>query len=225
MMRAKHIFFFILLICLAGCAGARAKKSVKSLKEQLSEVSGKFESAKKENLDLQNEIALCKKYQAIDTQRFVKALDIFTKSLADDIAKDEAWLALTDRGLVITVSAEKLFATGTDTIADAGKEFLDKVAGLIEENFPYNYIYIEGHTDNQSLAIFEWKSDWDFSFARALSVLKFFSEKRRMDPLRLSASGFGQYRPRVSNDTKEGRRLNRRIVIIISSQKLKQSAA
>ena len=232
MMRSPWVFIFVVILCAPGCASTRNKKEIKnlksevsSLKVQLSASSNKFELAKKENLNLRRQITLFKKYQDIDTQHFVKALELFEKELSDEIAANDVWVQLADRGLVITVCAEKLFATATATLSDEGKAFLDKVSGLIDLTFPYNYVFIEGHTDNQSLAIFEWKSDWDFSFARSLGVVKYFTEKKHMDPLRFSASGFGQYRPRASNETKEGRRLNRRIEIVVSPQRLKHSVS
>ena len=214
----------ILLFCLAGCASGKDRirvSGISDLKKQLSVVSAKFEAARKENLTLKRELVLYKKSQDIDTRRFIEALDIFENEFSDDIAKKEAWIRITDRGLVITVSAEKLFISGSDALSDEGKAFLDRVLEICRVEFPDNYLYIEGHTDNQSLAVFEWKSDWDFSFARALSVVDYFTVKKSMDPLKLSASGFGRYRPRTSNDTKEGRSLNRRVEIIVSPQRLK----
>ncbi|MFH0940373.1 MAG: OmpA family protein [Candidatus Omnitrophota bacterium] len=218
------IAVLILLFCFAGCASGKGRilvSDISDIKKQLSLVSAKFEAAKKENLTLKRELVLYKKSQDIDTGRFIEALDIFEKEFSDDIAKKEAWIRITDRGLVITASAEELFISGSDALSDEGKAFLDKVFEVCKVEFPDNYLYIEGHTDNQSLAVFEWKSDWDFSFARALSVVDYFTVKKGMDPLRLSASGFGRYRPRTSNDTKEGRSLNRRVEIIVSPQRLK----
>jgi len=143
-------------------------------------------------------------------------------ALAPEEAKKEAWIHVSDRGLVIIITADELFTSGSADLTQGGEAFLDKIFNIVADRFGSNYIYVEGHTDNQSLAVFEWKSDWDFSFARALSVVQYFSEKKHMDPLRLSASGFGQYRPRQSNETKEGRRLNRRIEIIISPHRVRQ---
>lgn len=220
-MRHRIIAVFILIFCLAGCASGSRQRPIKSLREELAVVSNKFELAKEENLNLKRELLLFKNYQDIDSHKFIEALGIFQKELAKEIADKDVWVHITERGLVIIISAEKLFLSGSDTLSEEAKGLLDEISVIIEDNFPLNYLYIEGHTDNQSLAIFEWKSDWDFSFARALSVLKYLEEKKHVDPLRLSASGFGQYRPRQSNETKEGRRLNRRIEIIISPQKLK----
>ncbi len=220
-MKLKAIVF-ISLFCLAGCASSGKERVVASdLTKQLSAITAKFEAAKRQNLTLKRELVLYKKSQDIDTRRFIEALDIFEKEFAKDIAKKEARITITDRGLVITAFAGKLFISGSDALSDEGKEFLDKVFQICKVEFPDNYLFIEGHTDNQSLAVFEWKSDRDFSFARALSVVDYFTLKKSMDPLRISASGFGRYRPLTSNDNKEGRSLNRRVEIIISPQRLK----
>ncbi len=217
-MRIYFLFALAVMYALAGCASSRESKSMFDLKNRLSVVSNKFELAKKENLNLKKELLLFKRHQDIDSHKFIEVLGVFEQELAKEIGDKNLWVRVSDRGLVITVSAEELFLSGSDALSEGGKALLDRISDLIQKNFVSNYLYIEGHTDNQSLAVFEWKSDWDFSFARALVVLKYFEEKKGIDPLRLSASGFSQYRPRAKNDTKDGRRLNRRIEIIISPQ-------
>ena len=228
MMRPRSILYPIFMCCLLGCASVKTQAPAGNegamtavLAQQVLVLSNKFELAKKENLYLKKQLGLFKRYQEIDSQKFVDALSIFEKKLLKEIDQRDVWLRITDRGLVIIISAERLFVSGSDVLSDEGKVLLDTICGMIEDKFAPNYIYIEGHTDDQSLAVFEWKTDWDFSFGRALSVLKYFQDKGHIEPLRLSASGFGQYRARASNETKEGRRLNRRIEIIISPQKLK----
>ena len=220
----RTLLFAICVVGLADCAGSRPSRQAEGLRQDLASVSSKFELAKKENLTLKKELLLLKKYHDIDTQKFVRSQEVFEKELAPEIDEGSVALHMTDRGLIITALSEKLFVSASDTLSDTGKAFLDRVTTLVGEHFASNYLYIEGHTDNQSLAVFEWKSDWDFSFARALSILKYLSDKRGMNPLQLSASGFGQYRPRASNDTKEGRHFNRRIEIVISPQKIRHAS-
>jgi chemotaxis protein MotB len=223
----KYFVILIISVSLYGCCSIGKKKTVESLSEQLratgellTGVTHKFDLARAENLNLKKEIALFRKNQDIDSKSFIKASEVFQNELKSDGAQDDmVGMQITERGLVLSILAEKIFVTGTDDLSDAGKGFLDKIVALVEKRFSSNYIFIEGHTDSQSLAVFEWKSDWDFSFARALSVLKYFTENKRLDPWRLSASGFGQYRPCATNETKEGRRLNRRIEVVISPQK------
>ena len=64
-----------------------------------------------------------------------------------------------------------------------------------------------------------FKSNWELSTARATAVVRFLEDKAGIDPTRLSATGYGQYRPAAGNDTVEGRRQNRRIEIILSRKK------
>ena len=75
---------------------------------------------------------------------------------------------------------------------------------------------VEGHTDNVGIALeFQdrFKSNWELSTARATSVVHYLRQKHDMDPNRLAAVGFGEYRPLGNNDTPEGRSQNRRVVI------------
>jgi chemotaxis protein MotB len=208
----RLIFFLgILIVFASGCARS-AHRDPHSLAER-------FELAKKENVVLKRELTFYRDEQRLDARRFLGGVDVFEKALEPEVKDGSVNLGVSDRGLFITVLSEKLFISGSATLSDEGKVFLDKILSVMTREFPDNYLYIDGHTDNQSLAVFEWKSDWDFSFARALSVVQYFKEKG-VDLLRLSASGFGQYRPKASNETKEGRRLNRRIEIVISPQRV-----
>ena len=221
-MKYLYLDFLMFMLFISGCASAPDIKTIHQLQAQVVSVSSKLELAKKENLDLKQELTLFKRTKDIDSEKFIEARDILQAALAAEEARKEAWIHLSDRGLVIIVTADELFTSGGADLTEGGKRLLDKIFNVIADRFVSNYIYVEGHTDNQSLAVFEWKSDWDFSFARALNVVQYFSEKKHMDPLRLSASGFGRYRPRQPNETKEGRRLNRRIEIVISPRRAGQ---
>lgn len=207
-----------LALIFSGCACLHKESD---LSRQTDDLRQKFQAAKKENDLLKKELTICRDVKNVDIRRFFEARDAFETVLEPEILRKNVWLSLSDRGLVITISAERLFITGGSALSDEGRGFLDLVAGTVRQRFPQNYIFVEGHTDNQSLAVFEWKSDWDFSFARALSVVQYL-QGQGIDPLRLSAVGFGQYRPRATNESKEGRRLNRRIEIVISPQKIGQ---
>jgi chemotaxis protein MotB len=83
------------------------------------------------------------------------------------------------------------------------------------KNVPENQIGIEGHTDNEPIKYSGWKSNWELSTARALSVLHYLIDEKGISPYRISAIGYGEYRPVTSNNTKEGRQLNRRVEIVI----------
>ncbi len=215
------------VIVTAGCATPKAPPGPSpevDLQVKLDDAISRLDLAMQENKDLRRRMVLSRKYQEIEGESFVSAEKDFKGGLAADIATGDVAVRATNRGIGVVILSEKLFATGTDTLQDGGRELLDRIAAFIQKLFPENYIYIEGHTDNQSPGILEYQSNWEFSFARALSVLRYLTEKKGLDPLRLSASGFGQYRPAAANDTREGRSLNRRIEILITPQKLKGPA-
>ncbi len=101
---------------------------------------------------------------------------------------------------------------------------LDKVSGVVQTVVPDLSIGIEGHTDDQPIKYSAWKSNWELSSARALSVLHFLAEKGGVNPARLAAIGYGEYRPIVPNVDKVGRQKNRRVEIVILPPVVKQAA-
>ncbi|MFA5038589.1 MAG: OmpA family protein [Candidatus Omnitrophota bacterium] len=219
-MTFKNCLIVVFLACLI-CSGCASRAPREDVRKQMDLLSQKYQVSQKENDLLKKELALCRDIQNIDIRHFFEVRDLFEKVLEPEILRKNVWLFVSDRGLVITVSAERVFISGGNMLSDDGRAFLDLITAIIQKEFPQNYVFVEGHTDNQSLVVFEWKSDWDFSFARALSVVQYL-QSRGIDPLRLSAVGFGRYRPRATNDSKEGRRLNRRIEIVVSPQKVGQ---
>ena len=80
---------------------------------------------------------------------------------------------------------------------------------------------IEGHTDNQPIKYSGWKSNWELSAHRALSVLHHLKDTG-IAPERLSAIGYGEYRPVASNQSTQGQQLNRRVEIVILPRLVKK---
>ncbi len=132
-------------------------------------------------------------------------------------------VGMDERGLVVTFVAEVLFDSGMAKIRPSAHEVLNKVAGVINDNVGDRNIAIEGHTDNEPIKKSGWKSNWELSTARATSVLHYLEDKG-VSPNRLQATGYGEYRPVASNDTKEGMQKNRRVEIIILPKMSKAEA-
>jgi chemotaxis protein MotB len=76
-------------------------------------------------------------------------------------------------------------------------------------------IRVEGHTDDVP-AGGAYPTNWELSTARALAVVRFL-QSQGIDPSRLAAAGYGEYRPIAPNDTAEGRSQNRRIEIVLAA--------
>lgn len=149
-------------------------------------------------------------------EELTKAKKELEEKLRGELADKKVRLALSEKGLVITIATDGiLFDSGKDKIRPEAYPILDKVADVLIKTTLENYIGIEGHTDNEPIKYSGWKSNWELSTARALSVLHYLINEKKIEPKRISAAGYGEYRPVASNETKEGRRLNRRVEIVI----------
>lgn len=144
-----------------------------------------------------------------------QAKSTLEERLKQEIKDKQVKLQMMDKGLVITVVGDVLFDSGKAKIRPEAYTILDKISGVLIENVPNLNVGIEGHTDNQPIKFSGWKSNWELSTARALSVLHYLAEDRQISPERVSAIGYGEYRPVASNDAAEGRQLNRRVEIVI----------
>lgn len=139
---------------------------------------------------------------------------ILEERLAKEIADKQVKLKMAEKGLVITFVAEVLFDSGKAKLKEESLSTLNKVARILNEEVPANNIGIEGHTDNEPIKYSRWKSNWELSAQRALSVLHYL-ETEDVAPARLSAIGYGEYQPVASNDSVEGKQANRRVEIVI----------
>ncbi len=137
--------------------------------------------------------------------------------LEDQIASREIRIEELSGKLKITFVDKILFDSGSHHIKPLGRQILLKLSESIRTD--PNDIIVEGHTDNVGIGGVlkeRFPTNWELSTARASAVVRFFQEKGGIDPKRLSARGYGSYRPAASNETETGRRENRRIEIILA---------
>lgn len=140
---------------------------------------------------------------------------LLEERLGAEISDKQVRLQLMEKGLVITVVGDLLFDSGKAKIRSEALPLLDKISQVLKENMAAFNIGIEGYTDNQPIKYSGWKSNWELSTARALSVLHYLVDQQGLSPDRLSAIGFGEFRPIADNDTRGGRQQNRRVEIVI----------
>lgn len=119
------------------------------------------------------------------------------------------------RGLVISIATDDvLFASGSPELQPAAAELVGAIAPVLRD-FD-NEIRIEGHTDTVPLDDNGY-TNWNLSSDRALAVLGLLAADPRIDPMRLSATGYGEYRPIASNSTDAGKQKNRRVELVIAA--------
>ena len=149
-----------------------------------------------------------------DLTELERAKQELESRLKNEINDKEVKVEMLARGLVITFVAEVLFDSGKAQLRKDAFPKLDKVAGVLNTTVADLNVGVEGYTDNEPIRKSGWKSNWELSSARALSVLHYLSQKNVSEP-RLAAIGYGEFKPVALNTTKEGRQKNRRVEIVI----------
>lgn len=137
-----------------------------------------------------------------------------TRSLSGDELRDVNVKVL--KGVVyISLADNMLFKSGSYQISPRAMDILSKIAKIIKDYRDYD-VLVEGNTDNVPISRPNIRNNWDLSALRASSVVQVLQDDFGVDPSRLTAGGRGEYNPIASNDTPEGRQLNRRTQIIIT---------
>ncbi|MCA9400660.1 MAG: OmpA family protein, partial [Candidatus Omnitrophica bacterium] len=108
--------------------------------------------------------------------------------LRREIDDSEVKVEMLERGLVITFVAEVLFDSGKAELRQPSLETIKKVARVLNTTVKDLDVGVEGHTDNVPIKYSGWKSNWELSTARALSVLEFLVDKHDVDPKRVGAT-------------------------------------
>lgn len=120
------------------------------------------------------------------------------------------------KGVVyISLADNMLYKSGSYDISPRAMDILGKIAKIIKDYKDYD-VLIEGNTDNVPISRENIRNNWDLSALRASSVVQALQNDFGIDPSRLTAGGRGEYNPVASNDTPEGRAMNRRTQIIIT---------
>lgn len=133
---------------------------------------------------------------------------------------DSVTTSIEERGLVLSFNDALFFDSGNAEIkVDQTEKFADIGELLNQPALKDSFIRVEGYTDSVPVSNPQYKSNWDLSALRASNVAQIIIKDSGIDPKRVSVVGYGEYRPKADNKTKEGRLENRRVDILILNSK------
>lgn len=137
----------------------------------------------------------------------------FRRSLERELA--DSLIVLIDEGnrIVIRFPGTTSFLAGGDQLADGFAPTLTRIASILKAT--EGRILVSGHTDNVPISSARFRSNWDLSAARAVTVTHFLIRQAGVDSKRITVQGFADSRPLAENDTPENRSRNRRVEIAI----------
>jgi chemotaxis protein MotB len=157
-----------------------------------------------------------------ELEDIIKKQDSITSSLTDVVKNallgfktDELTIEMKNGKVYVSMLDKLLFKSGSVKVEDKGVDALKKLAEVLNK-YPDIGILVEGHTDNVPIKTEIYKDNWDLSVARATSIIRILTDKYKVPPERLTASGKGEFTPVATNETADGRAKNRRTEIILS---------
>ena len=144
------------------------------------------------------------------------------KALSEQIANGEVEIETRGRKIIVRIREKGSFLSGSAELAPQYVRVFKDVRNILATKD--GDITVEGHTDNIPIRTSRFRSNWDLSSARAVSVAHELMSGRILPPERMSVSGYADTRPLDSNRTMAGREKNRRVEIIVRqgwTQKMK----
>lgn len=214
------------LLGLSEQAEREAKVQITSLGEQLNTALARVASEERARAKLEEAERLRLEEERDRLAAEAADLESYKSDFFGELSKIVAGIpGVRVEGDRFVFSSEVLFTRGKAELSDDGKiqiarvaETLRGIARDIPEGIDW-IIRVDGHTDNEPLSGFgEFRDNWELSQARALSVVRFMSTDLGIAPSRLSANGFGEFRPIVPGNSAAARAQNRRIELKLTER-------
>ena len=142
------------------------------------------------------------------------ALVMNLKRSLDDFDDEDIRIEVKKGVVYVSISDRMLFRSGSYTINDSAQEVIGKIAKIVNDHRELD-ILVEGHTDTVPIRTDCMEDNWDLSTKRATSIVRLMQTKFKVLPERMTAGGRSEYVPKTTNETVEGRAMNRRTEIII----------
>jgi chemotaxis protein MotB len=137
--------------------------------------------------------------------------------MRNDLQSRDVTISNLQGRLTVTILDNVMFDSGEAILKPDGQSVMRKIAAILAEHTDLK-IHVIGYTDNVPIRPerhARFASNWELSTARALAAVHYLTEQAGVDPRRVGAVGYGEFRPVADNSTAEGRAKNRRIAITI----------
>lgn len=149
----------------------------------------------------------------LDTQHVAQTINSYLR--AENLEKS-IQVSINQRGVVVSISDQFLFGSGSAELRPEGERVLYKIATLVRDRVPA--VAVEGHTDATPLRGGIYRDNWGLSSMRAASVTSYLEHNGGFPALKLQSVGYGSAQPIVPNDSPEHRALNRRVELVFLSE-------
>ena len=134
--------------------------------------------------------------------------------MRDEIEKGSVAIQVEGSKVIIHILEKASFASGSADVRPSFVPVLQQIAGLIGSED--GTVTVSGHTDNIPISNNRFRSNWELSTSRAVSVAHELLWAAPLDESRFVVAGYADTQPQTDNETVENRTRNRRVDISIS---------
>lgn len=134
-------------------------------------------------------------------------------AMGAELRNHEVVMRVTPEGFVISLKELGFFNSGQAELLPGAAEKIERIAKVLTQHGLE--LRVEGNSDDQPIHNAQFRSNWELSTARAMAVLLLLVNDSDFDPRKISVAGYGQYRPIADNAMPEGRRMNRRVDLVV----------
>lgn len=143
--------------------------------------------------------------------------DRIRQALKNELDSDQVEILTEKRKIVIRIREKGSFRSGSATIVKSFEPVAKKIAQLLADT--PGQVVISGHTDNIPIKTRRFRSNWELSAAKSVTVAHQIMKQGGIDANRFSVAGYGATKPIASNDSRKGRNSNRRVELMIVQRK------
>ncbi|MFO0727138.1 MAG: OmpA family protein [Myxococcota bacterium] len=184
-----------------------------TLKSELGQTSAELASTQKDLQATSEELERLRK-QREQTAKMAQAFRDLALKLKSMVDSGKLSVIVRKGRMTLNLPDDILFPSGSASLKKEGKEAIASLAGVLKDVGERSFL-VSGHTDNVPVGkAGAFKSNWDLSTARAVTVTKLLIDNG-VAPQKLAAAGFADVDPVQPNETPEGRAKNRRTEIIL----------
>lgn len=140
---------------------------------------------------------------------------VFKSKLAREIKEGRVEIDVEDRKIVLRIREQGVFESGRADIMPEFEPVLERIREALRETGGGDLVVVSGHTDDRPIHTGMFRSNWDLSAERAVSVAHRLMEDGVLPPDHFRIEGYADTRPRADNTTPEGRAQNRRVEIAV----------
>jgi len=209
-MMSLLLTFFVLIVSFSSMQDTKFKEAALSLRKAFG-VMVEPQSA----IVLDDPIV--PRWEVDENRDLIFEMEMVEGALEDQGLDDAVELEFTPDGILFRLEAPVLFAPASTELLPESHQVLDTVAAFLRK-FP-GEVRVDGHSDAAPIRTARFPSNWELSAGRSGSVARYF-QGQGVEPERLAATGYGEFRPLADNDTPDGRAKNRRVEVFLKVDRI-----